>query len=201
VEPDQKCVIDLKHWYASHDMAQKDLAAAVGMTPQGLADLFSNRNQPTGAQAVAILKFLQSQNMSVITERRTPKTLAEAKEQLEALEQASAAMQARLDAHIAAGHVPKTSSAPITLPTTSAPATGIQAPTRPPRVNEPTVMASQPQKIRLSATLDTPASIETALASMNDEALRSALFGTCKNDVERLQQRLILAELKRRREI
>jgi transcriptional regulator with XRE-family HTH domain len=197
VEPTQKYVADLKRWYESHGMAQKDLAAAVGMSPQGLADLFSNRNQPTGAQAVAILEFLQSQNMSVITNRPVPKTLLEAKEQLEALNQQRQALEARLAEHKRLGHVPKTAMQVDALPT----------PTSPPLSDAKPIKTGQldpwpdpPVKFTMPASLVTPTSVQGFLDRCTvEQVLDIAATEKDRSSTGRMRSTLAWAELRKRR--
>jgi len=207
-ERTKQLVYELDAWYRSHTMRQKDLANELGLSAQQLAEILALRNRPTGEQALQIAEFLETENMSTTkTPHPTirhdpdkPKSLDEARARIGALNEQLRELRSGTPTISSAATpvqtLPKPQAAPGSAVGTPS---DIQAPARP-RVNEPMQLPGTPlPKMRLSGSLDTPASIENALRSMNDEALRSALFGTCKNDVEKLQQRLILAELEHRR--
>ena len=56
-------VKQLRQWYESHSMPQKDLAATLDLSPQQLAEIFGGRNRPTGPQVLEIIAFLNNENM------------------------------------------------------------------------------------------------------------------------------------------
>ena len=91
--PELAPIIALRTWYENHDTKQKDLAAALGLSPQQLAELFSGRNKPTGVQLLKIQDFLNVQTMN---SQPAPKTLYEAKEQLLAMEKTRLELTAKL---------------------------------------------------------------------------------------------------------
>src|ERR1700676_2478348 len=93
----QELVAQVKAWYETHEMLQRDLAAKLGVSPTGLCQIFAGINQPSAATALAMIRFLEEQNKKKnyppppTTPRKAasnpgPKTLTEAKERIEILE-------------------------------------------------------------------------------------------------------------------
>jgi hypothetical protein len=80
-ERSKQLVYELDAWYRSHTVRQKDLAAALELSPQGLNEILALRNRPSGETALRIVEFLKSKNMT--TDK--PKTLTAALDQIEAL--------------------------------------------------------------------------------------------------------------------
>jgi hypothetical protein len=58
------------------------LAGELGLSPQGLAEILSLRNRPTGEQALRIAEFLNNNTMNT---SGSPRTLTAAREKIEAL--------------------------------------------------------------------------------------------------------------------
>ena len=96
--PTEKEIVDqLRGFYEGGGMRQKDLAAALGLSPQQLGEILASRNRPTAAQILRIQEFLAKENMKTdfLDPRTTPrqaasnpgpKTLTEARDRIEALE-------------------------------------------------------------------------------------------------------------------
>src|SRR6267154_2651676 len=59
-------VEQLRIWYRSHGARQKDLATALGLTPQALAEILGKRNRPNSETTLRILDFLITENMTPI---------------------------------------------------------------------------------------------------------------------------------------
>jgi hypothetical protein len=79
-ERSKQLVYELDAWYRGHTVRQKDLAAVLGLSPQGLAEILALRNKPTGEQALRIAEFLNNNTMNTSVE--SPRTLAAAKEKI-----------------------------------------------------------------------------------------------------------------------
>jgi hypothetical protein len=62
-ERSRQLVFELDAWYRSNRMLQKDLAATIGVTPQGLSEILSLRSKPSGETVLRIVEFLK-ENMS-----------------------------------------------------------------------------------------------------------------------------------------
>jgi DNA-binding XRE family transcriptional regulator len=75
----QELVAQMKAWYESHSMLQKELAAQLGVSPTGLCQIFAGVNQPSASTTLEMLEFLDDKNMTTTI----PKTLTDAREQLE----------------------------------------------------------------------------------------------------------------------
>jgi hypothetical protein len=66
-----KVLVDQLHaWYKAGTTRQMDLAAALELRPQQLAEILAGRNGLTGEQALAINSFLESQSMATATSQR-----------------------------------------------------------------------------------------------------------------------------------
>lgn len=52
-------VKQMQAWCKKHNVKHKELAAMLGITPQGMTEIFKGRNQPTGEQALAMIEFLK----------------------------------------------------------------------------------------------------------------------------------------------
>jgi hypothetical protein len=46
-------------WAKAHNVKSKDLAEMLGITPQGMTEIFKGRNQPTGEQVLVMLELLR----------------------------------------------------------------------------------------------------------------------------------------------
>jgi transcriptional regulator with XRE-family HTH domain len=62
----------LRVWYDGHDILQKDLAALLGLSPQGLAEVFAGRNKPTGEQALQMVEILKDESKVPIRPKEQP---------------------------------------------------------------------------------------------------------------------------------
>jgi transcriptional regulator with XRE-family HTH domain len=102
----------LKQNLVETETSQVALAKELGLSPQNLSLILRGINNPNAETTLAIeerlLKFLQSHESMTTTKRPVPKSLAEAKEQLEALNQQQQALESRIAEHKRLGHVPKT---------------------------------------------------------------------------------------------
>ena len=47
----RELVAEMKAWYETHDMLQRDLAAQLGVSPTGLCQIFAGKNLPSAATA------------------------------------------------------------------------------------------------------------------------------------------------------
>jgi hypothetical protein len=127
-------------WYRSHAMRQKDLASALELSPQALAELLSLRNRPTGEQALRIAEFLETETMKselvdppTFPAERTrdpnePQTLHQAKEMIDALR---AELKSKPPAAIAitpAPTKPAGTPAPLATQPTPAPKPAVELP-------------------------------------------------------------------------
>jgi transcriptional regulator with XRE-family HTH domain len=199
-ERSEQLVYELEAWYRSHSVRQKDLAGSLGMSAQQLAEILSMRNRPTGEQALRILEFLNAENMkpqladppamprASTRDPNEPRTLLEAKNQLENL---------RLEvARLKAAAVASPAKPALTVPTpTAKPAIATPTASRPNSVPMPA--SPPPPKLVLSADLDSPVKIQTALDGMNLADLRLALDST----KDQLQVALLIREIRKRREL
>ena len=69
----RELVAEMKAWYETHDMLQRDLAAQLGVSPTGLCQILAGVNQPSASTALAMIQFLE-ENQSMRTERVDPPT-------------------------------------------------------------------------------------------------------------------------------
>jgi DNA-binding XRE family transcriptional regulator len=196
----QELVAEVKAWYETHDMLQRDLAEKLGVSPTGLSQIFSGANRPSASTALAMIRFLEEQkNMKTTTfidPRATPrqaannpgpKTLTEARDRIADLE-----AQLRGSAKPAAAPAsPKAKAQPARDPG----ADPIYPPITTPGADRPnkTEMQSGPAapSITLSADLDSPVKIQKVLDQMNLDDLRLALNGT----KDKLQSALLYREI------
>jgi DNA-binding XRE family transcriptional regulator len=94
----QELVAQVKAWYETHEILQRDLAAKLGVSPTGLCQIFAGINKPSASTALAMIRFLEEQKTmktNYLDPRTTPrqaagnpgpKTLTEARERIETLE-------------------------------------------------------------------------------------------------------------------
>jgi transcriptional regulator with XRE-family HTH domain len=54
----ERLVVEMKAWIERNHIAQKDLAVLLGMTPQGITEIFSGRNRPTADQVLRMLEIM-----------------------------------------------------------------------------------------------------------------------------------------------
>lgn len=55
----ERLVNQMRAWCKTHNVKHKELAAMLGITPQGITEIFKGRNQPTGEQALAMMELLK----------------------------------------------------------------------------------------------------------------------------------------------
>ena len=94
-ERSKQLVDEIRAFYATGTMRQKDLAAALVLSPQALNEILAGRNQPNSETTLRMLEFLQTMKPQLVDPRATPrastrdpnepKTLQQAKEMIEAL--------------------------------------------------------------------------------------------------------------------
>jgi DNA-binding XRE family transcriptional regulator len=88
-------VDEIRAFHATGTMRQKDLAAALGLSPQSLNEILSGRNNPNSETTLRMLEFLQNMKPQLVDppamprastrDPNEPKTLHEAKGMIEAL--------------------------------------------------------------------------------------------------------------------
>jgi hypothetical protein len=116
--PDLAPIIELRAWYENHSVKHKHLAQSLKLSPQQLAELFSGRNQPTGAQMLAIIEFLRTNTMTTVDQ---PKTLTAALDRIEVLTAELKELKAAQTTTVAPVSVPKPPAATVTPPIAPAP--------------------------------------------------------------------------------
>jgi DNA-binding XRE family transcriptional regulator len=94
-ERSRQLVDEIRAFYATGTMRQKDLAAALGLSPQSLNEILSGRNNPNSETTLRMLEFLQTMKPQLVDppamprvstrDPNEPKTLHEAKGMIEAL--------------------------------------------------------------------------------------------------------------------
>ena len=52
-------VLEMQEWAKAHKVKHKELAKMLGITPQGMTEIFKGRNQPTGEQVLVMLELLK----------------------------------------------------------------------------------------------------------------------------------------------
>jgi transcriptional regulator with XRE-family HTH domain len=50
----------MKRWCKENDVTQTELGVRLGMSPQGVTEIFKGRNKPTGEQVLLMLEMLNS---------------------------------------------------------------------------------------------------------------------------------------------
>jgi len=196
-----------------HSTPQKSLALTLGLTPQGLSEIFAGRNRPNSETTLRMLEFLQTnmksetiglpnlrtvcdepdERLDLVTGK--PKTLGAAKELIDDL-------RAQLKTQSVA--VPPTAKVPIVLKAATAP-----TPTPPPAQMPPIDPSAAPGFKRvqspspqppplLSPSLDTPFKIGEVLKNTSFEDCL-ALLANPKHT--RLQLSLLYSEVKLRRDL
>jgi transcriptional regulator with XRE-family HTH domain len=153
-ERSKQLVFELDAWYRSNHMPQKDLAATIGVTPQGLSEILSLRSRPSGETVLRIVEFLK-ENMS---SGESIKTLSNALDRIAADREKIITLTAQLKAK-------------TTLPTVA-----IQPPpavTIPP-ITKPKPPAAKPIKERSIAEL------RNALGSEKDPTARFDIYKVLK---------------------
>jgi DNA-binding XRE family transcriptional regulator len=59
----QQLVAALRAFYQESPIRQKDLAAALDLSPQALNEILAERNKPNSETTLRILEFLKTENM------------------------------------------------------------------------------------------------------------------------------------------
>ena len=49
----------VREWAKAHKVKNKETAEWLGITPQGMTEIFKKRNQPTGEQVLVMLELLK----------------------------------------------------------------------------------------------------------------------------------------------
>jgi DNA-binding XRE family transcriptional regulator len=190
----QELVAQVKAWYETHEMLQRDLAAKLGVSPTGLSNIFSGANQPSAATALAMIQFLEeNQNMKSIRvdppkfpkpstrDPSVPLTLASAKEML-------AARDAEIAALRRAAASPGKPLVPVLQKTKAQPAVGdpgadpiFPSITTPggnqPNKNPMAANFEAPPLALLPPDADCPARIQKYLDAMTEAEVRDCLRG------------------------
>jgi predicted XRE-type DNA-binding protein len=58
-ERTDRLVTEMQKWAKAQKLKNKELAEILGITPQGMTEIFKGRNQPTGEQALAMLELMK----------------------------------------------------------------------------------------------------------------------------------------------
>jgi transcriptional regulator with XRE-family HTH domain len=58
-ERTDRLVTEMKKWAKAKKLKNQELAKLLGITPQGITEIFKGRNQPTGEQVLAILELMK----------------------------------------------------------------------------------------------------------------------------------------------
>jgi plasmid maintenance system antidote protein VapI len=58
-ERTERLVSEMQKWAKAHKVKHKELAEYLGVTPNGITEIFKGRNQPTGEQALAMLELMK----------------------------------------------------------------------------------------------------------------------------------------------
>jgi len=193
----QELVSQVKSWYETHDMLQRDLAAKLGVSPTGLCQIFAGKNVPSASTALAMIRFLEeNQNMKTdyIDPRTTPrptagipgpKTLTEARDRIADLEAQLLLLRGSATAPKAASTVPTPTAKPINTPGANQPNKNQMA------VNVPAV-----KKAALSEAAVSPVLCQRELDVADFDTVLSMLDNPVHNQ---MQQACIYAEVKKRR--
>jgi plasmid maintenance system antidote protein VapI len=59
-ERTERLVEEMRLWCEKHGVRHKDLAELLGISPQGVTEIFKGRNQPTGEQALQMIELLKT---------------------------------------------------------------------------------------------------------------------------------------------
>jgi DNA-binding XRE family transcriptional regulator len=183
----QELVAQVKAWYETHEMLQRDLATKLGVSPTGLCQIFAGINQPSASTALAMIRFLEEQkNMKTATfidPRATPrptasdlvrpKTLSAAIDRIEVLEaqlKAAAVASPAKPGATAPTPKPKLADSP-TFPTVTTPGANQ------PNTNPIPVNFEAPPLALLPPDADCPARIQKYLDAMTEDEVRDCLRG------------------------
>ena len=58
-ERTDRLVADIEKWAKAKNLKNKELAEMLGITPQGITEIFMGRNQPTGEQVLVMLELMK----------------------------------------------------------------------------------------------------------------------------------------------
>lgn len=204
----QELVAEVKAWYETHEMLQRDLAAKLGVSPTGLCQIFAGINKPSASTTLAMIRFLeenQSMNTNYVDPRTTPrqaagnagpKTLTEARERIETLEAQLVQLRgvATAPQTVSIGPTPTAKPAITTPATPQTPApikTGNMVENRRPAEKAPVKKALPPEA-------NTPVLIQRIL----DVTTLDDLLSMLGNNVHtKVQQACIYTEVRKRRSI
>ena len=50
----------MRKWAKTHNVKNTELAEMLGITPQGMTEIFKGRNQPTGEQVLLMLELMKA---------------------------------------------------------------------------------------------------------------------------------------------
>jgi len=50
----------MREWAKTHNVKSKDLAEMLGISPQGMTEIFKGGNQPTGEQVLVMLELTKA---------------------------------------------------------------------------------------------------------------------------------------------
>jgi plasmid maintenance system antidote protein VapI len=53
-------VSQMREWAKTHNVKSKDLAEMLGISPQGMTEIFKGSNQPTGEQVLVMLELTKA---------------------------------------------------------------------------------------------------------------------------------------------
>lgn len=209
--PTEKEIVDeLRRFYEGGGMRQKDLAGALDLNPQQLAEILATRNRPTAAQILRIQEFLKDKTMSSIRidppkfpkpstrDPSVPLTLASAKEMLAARDAEIAALRRGAAASPAkpALTVPKLAGSGADASPTY-PATGTPGANQPNK-NQMAVNVPAVKKAALSKSAVSPVLCQRELDIADFDTVLSMLDNPVHT---RMQQACIYAEVKKRRNL
>jgi hypothetical protein len=167
-------------------MRQKDLSAALQISPQQLSELLAGRSKSTGSTALKILDFLNTKTFMIPTSETPidahngrPNTLQEAREMVDLL-------RAELKLQSGRGHLPRTAQPNLPPPKVAAPQ-GDPKPFKP--ESDPAFkkveVAPVPKPKGLPASADTPYLINELLKTVSLPDLISMLGNPEISDLQR----------------
>jgi DNA-binding XRE family transcriptional regulator len=184
----QELVAEIKAWYETHkhDTRQRDLAEKLGVSPTGLCQIFAGKNAPSASTALAMIRFLEENNMKTtyLDPRATPRQAASNPERprtlsvaIDALDEANSTIS-NLRSEIAQLKGVPVAALPvkIVLPPTSPGQPRAAAPTtRQGIVADRTPEQKLPEKLTLPASATTPFLADEIIKVTPTESLRRML--------------------------
>jgi plasmid maintenance system antidote protein VapI len=72
-ERTDRLIREVQQWCKTHRVKHKDLAVILGMTPQGVTEMFKGRANPTGEQALHLQELLRTKPAAMKDRNQKPK--------------------------------------------------------------------------------------------------------------------------------